>query len=65
MERYGGLVRAEIMERFAVIRECKKGDGEEGKSICLYSKSTGKLLGRHKNKADAHKQEAAIKAHGG
>lgn len=58
MERYAG------MSREAIVKKCKKGDGEEGKSTCLYSHE-GKLLGRHKSKQDAYKQEAAIKAHGG
>jgi len=45
-----------------VIRACKKGDSKDGKHICLYSKSTGKLIGRHKTRASAKRQERAIKA---
>jgi len=31
-----------------------------GKSWCLFSKSTGKLLGKHPTRANAMKQEVAI-----
>lgn len=48
-----------------VIRGCKKGDSEEGKSTCLYAKGSGRLLGRHKNRASARRQEKAIHSHGG
>jgi hypothetical protein len=48
-----------------IIRRCKKGDSKDGKSVCLYSKSTGKLLGRHKSRKSAEEQEQAIHAHGG
>jgi len=60
-ERKGRKAKA-AMEVTAVIRKCKKGDGEAGKPWCLYTKDGKRLLGRHKSKEAAHKQEAAIKA---
>lgn len=50
--------------RVAIVKKCKKGDAKEGKDICLYSHD-GKLLGRHKTKEDAYKQEYAIQKNGG
>lgn len=50
--------------RIAIVKRCEKGDGEDGKEVCLYSHS-GKLLGRHPNVESAKRQEAAIKAHEG
>lgn len=47
---------------FETIKACKKGDSKDGKKICLYSKSTGKLLGRHRSRKSAKRQERAIKA---
>ena len=52
------------MKKVAVIRKCKSGDAEEGKSWCLYTHDGSKLLGRHPSKESAEKQEAAIKAQG-
>lgn len=43
-----------------IIRKCRSGDSKKGKSVCLYTKDGSKLLGRHKNKKSAKKQEAAI-----
>lgn len=45
----------------AIAEECRKGDGEDGKRVCLYSHE-GDLLGRHTSQADAYAQEAAIRA---
>lgn len=52
------------METTAMIRKCKKGDGQAGKPWCLYTKDGKRLLGRHKTKEDCYKQEAAIHSHG-
>lgn len=45
-----------------MIKKCKKGDGKKGKKVCLYTKDGKRLLGAHKTKQDAYKQEAAIHA---
>lgn len=45
----------------AVVKKCRKGDGKKGKPWCLYTKDGSRLLGAHKSKQDAYKQEAAIK----
>jgi hypothetical protein len=50
--------------RTAIVKECHKGDGKEGKPWCLYAHN-GKLLGRHESQESAYKQESAIKARGG
>lgn len=55
MERFAGLSRT------AIVKKCRAGDGKSGKSACLYSHE-GRLLGAHKNKQDAYRQEAEIKA---
>lgn len=47
-----------------MVKKCKKGDAEPGKPVCLYTKDGSRLLGRHKDKQSAYKQEAAIKVHG-
>ena len=60
------LLRSYITE---IIRRCKKGDSEKGKTTCLYSRGKGgkkqSLLGRHKSAKSARGQERAIKARGG
>jgi len=55
--------------RAAVIRKCKPGDKDPDRPAdeqewCLYSKSEGKVLGRHPSRDKALNQEKAIKAHG-
>lgn len=50
------------VEVIAAVKKCKKGDGKTGKPWCLYTKDGGRLLGAHKSKEDAYKQEAAIHA---
>ncbi len=53
-----------LREVTAIVKKCRKEDSEPGKPICLYTKDGSRLLGRHKDKQSAYKQEAAIKAHG-
>lgn len=53
-----------MLRRIAIIKKCKKGDAKGDKVICLYSHD-GKLLGRHKDKASAYRQEYAIEKNGG
>ncbi len=48
-----------------VIRRCRKGDAQDGKSVCLYTHDGKRLLGRHRSRASAERQERAVKAHGG
>lgn len=45
----------------AKVQKCRKGDGKKGKPWCLYTKDGKRLLGAHKSKQDAYKQEYAIK----
>jgi hypothetical protein len=47
-----------------IIRKCKKSElkkGEKDKKICLISKTTGRVIGRHRSIKSAKKQELAIK----
>lgn len=55
-----------------MIRPCRKRDLDPKRSlrsqkVCLYSRKTGKLLGRHPTTTSALKQERAIeiRKHGG
>jgi len=50
------------------IRRCRNRDRDPKhpeKSVCLYARSTGKLLGRHVDRPSALRQEAAIHARRG
>lgn len=52
-----GGVRLEL----GIIRPCYSGDGKPGFPICLYSKRKPRLLlGRHRNKNSALRQERMI-----
>jgi hypothetical protein len=52
-----GGVRLEL----GIIRPCYSGDSKPGFPICLYSKRKPRLLlGRHKNKSSALRQERMI-----
>jgi len=56
------------LDGLGIIRACRKKDIDRKnpkKKICLYSHTTGKLLGRHYSKKDAQRQEAAIHARRG
>ena len=50
--------------QLGIIRACRRGDIDPkrpGLRVCLYTKSKPRrLLGRHRNKASAHRQEVAI-----
>lgn len=47
--------------QLGIIRPCLKRDRKGGKTICLYSKKAPrKLLGRHRSRASALRQERAI-----
>ena len=56
MEKYANL------DRQAVIKKCRKNDRKGGKTWCLYTSDGTRLLGRHKTKEDAQRQESAIHA---
>jgi hypothetical protein len=59
-------IAAELKEYInEIIKNCRRGDSKGKKRVCLYSKKTGKLLGRHLSASSARNQERAIKAHGG
>lgn len=50
-----------IRFQLGIIRPCLKRDRKGGKTICLYSKSKPRrLLGRHRSRASALRQEQVI-----
>ena len=49
-----------------IIRPCRKRDidpARRGHKICLYAKKSKRLLGRHRSKLSALRQERAIQIH--
>jgi hypothetical protein len=65
ISRRGAYCRQSKVLKTAILKECREKDIDPDRprseqKWCLYSKSTGKLLGRHPSKEDAMKQEQAI-----
>lgn len=60
--------KSAIVLKTAIIKKCKKQDLDPKKAKkdqvwCLYSKKSGKVLGRHSSEKGAKGQEAAIQIH--
>jgi hypothetical protein len=54
---------ANLFVELGIIRSCKKSElkkGELDKKICLIAKKTGRVLGRHRTKKSALRQERKI-----
>lgn len=52
-----------IRVELGIIRKCRKSDIDHkrpGHKVCLYSKRRKKLLGRHRTRKSAQRQERAI-----